>query len=365
MSRSRRSHPSTLRQRGVFLSHNRDPQLEPENTPLTQGARSLPWMAAVVLVLVALPAAAHEVRPAYLELSEIGDGVFRVLWKVPTQGEMGLPLVPSFPAGCAPTSEGNIVRTASFVAERWTMLCSEGVIGGKIGIENLEITLTDVLVRLDFLDSGAQTARLRPNSPTFVVPAEPSLLEVAHSYLLLGIEHILFGIDHLLFVFALLMIVEGKRKLIYTVTAFTVSHSITLALATLGLVHVPGAPVEAVIALSILFLATEIVHGRRGRPTLTHSRPWLVAFAFGLLHGFGFAGALSEVGLPESAIPVALLLFNVGVEVGQVLFIAAALATWGLVMRLPVRWPENAWAVPTYGIGIVAAYWTIERIVAF
>ena len=319
----------------------------------------------ILLALSALPCFGHEVRPAYLELSEVQPRLFRVLWKVPVQGARGLPLAPRFPAECGAASPVNTVRGPSFLQERWTIRCPEGLIGRTIAIENLEITLTDALVRLEFLDSGSQTARLKPNAPEFVVPAEPSLGEVARAYFLLGVEHILFGVDHLLFVFALLMIVQGSRKILYTVTAFTASHSLTLALATLGWVRVPGAPVEAVIALSILFLATEIVHGRSGRVTLTHRRPWLVAFAFGLLHGFGFAGALSEVGLPESAIPIALLLFNVGVEAGQILFIAAVFAARAAAKPLPIRWPEKAWAVPTYAIGALAAYWTVERIAAF
>ena len=215
----------------------------------------------VLLALSALPGLGHEVRPAYLELSEVQPGLFRVLWKVPVQGALRLPLVPRFPPSCRPATQVNSLSTASFLVERWTLRCPEGLIGGEISIENLELTLTDALVRMEFLGSGSQTARLRPNAPEFIVPAEPSLGEVARAYLLLGVEHILLGVDHLLFVFALLMIVDGARKIFYTVTAFTVAHSLTLALATLGWVHVPGAPVEAVIALSILFLATEIVHG--------------------------------------------------------------------------------------------------------
>jgi hydrogenase/urease accessory protein HupE len=184
---------------------------------------------------------------------------------------------------------------------------------------------------------------------------------------MLGVEHILLGIDHLLFVLALLMIVAGWRKLVATVTAFTLAHSITLAAATLGWVHVPQAPVEAVIALSILFVAAEIVHWKQGRPGITRRKPWLVAFTFGLLHGFGFAGALTEIGLPEHAIPLALLFFNLGVEAGQLLFIGAVFAAWAVLSRIP--WPERvleqAWRVPVYVIGALAGFWTIERIAGF
>jgi hydrogenase/urease accessory protein HupE len=192
---------------------------------------------------------------------------------------------------------------------------------------------------------------------------------VARAYLRLGTEHIWGGIDHLLFILALLIVVKGTRRLVATVTAFTLAHSLTLAAATLGFVHVPQAPIEAAIALSIVFVACEIVHSRQNRPGLTERWPWLVAFAFGLLHGFGFASALNEVGLPQNAIPVALLFFNLGVEVGQLLFIAAVLAVIALTRKLarsftvsPPRW---AWRLPPYAIGGVAAFWLIQRLAAF
>ena len=192
---------------------------------------------------------------------------------------------------------------------------------------------------------------------------------MAATYLRLGVEHILFGIDHLLFVLALLILVQGGRRLLVTVTAFTLAHSLTLADATLGLVRMPQRPVEAVIALSIMFVATEIVRGREGRPGLRAERPWMVAFTFGLLHGFGFAGALREVGLPQQAIPVALLFFNVGVELGQLMFIASVLAVAAVARRIAQRValprPAWAWRVPAYAIGTVTAYWTIERVVQF
>jgi hydrogenase/urease accessory protein HupE len=195
--------------------------------------------------------------------------------------------------------------------------------------------------------------------------ATPGLSALAYTYLALGVEHILLGIDHLLFILALLMIVRGRRRMLLAITAFTVSHSITLALASLGVVHVSGAPVEAVIALSIVFLATEIVHGKQGRPGLTERRPWVVAFVFGLLHGLGFAGALAEIGLPENAIPLSLFFFNVGVEIGQLLFVALVLALALLGRRLAAWRPEQIGPLPAYGIGAVAAYWTIERITGF
>ena len=181
----------------------------------------------------------------------------------------------------------------------------------------------------------------------------------------LGVEHILLGIDHLLFVLALLLVVKGWRKLIGTITAFTIAHSITLVLATLDLVHIPGPPVEAVIALSIVFVAAEIIRSRQGKPGLTERWPWVVAFTFGLLHGFGFAGALSEVGLPQTSIPIALLMFNVGVEAGQLLFVSAMLVVYLASSRIPIKVPEWGWRLPPYAIGSIAAFWMVERIVGF
>ncbi len=207
------------------------------------------------------------------------------------------------------------------------------------------------------------------SAPSFLVEAAPSALEVARTYLLLGVEHILLGIDHLLFILGLLILVEGTRRLIVTVTAFTLAHSLTLAGATLGFVHVPGPPVEAAIALSIMFVAAEIVRSREGTTGLAEKYPWIISFAFGLLHGFGFASALSEIGLPQAHIPLALLLFNVGVEIGQLLFIASAFAVIALARqfarRIAVPQPAWAWRVPPYAIGSAAAFWIIQRITAF
>jgi hydrogenase/urease accessory protein HupE len=224
-------------------------------------------------------------------------------------------------------------------------------------------------VRLERADGSVQLGRVLPLDPRFVVTASPDAFEVVQTYTVLGIEHILTGFDHLLFVLALVILVKGVRRLIATVTAFTVAHSLTLVAATLGWVHVPGPPVEAAIALSIMFVAAEIVHSRQGMNGLTERFPWIVAFTFGLLHGFGFASALSQVGLPQTAIPVALLFFNVGVEIGQLLFIAFVFAVIALARQVLRRFampqPAWTWRVPPYAIGSVAAFWAIQRIVAF
>ena len=332
-------------------------------------------MKRALLILILLTAFspgvfAHEVRPAYLELRQTGSETYDALWKVPGLGDdLRLGLYVELPANCTNVAEprGSMVNSA--FAERWTVKCAGGLSGGTVHIAGLSGTATDVLVRLERTDGSTQVTRLTPSAPSFVVETAPSALEVARTYLVLGVEHILFGVDHLLFVLALFILVKGTRRLIATVTAFTVAHSLTLAAATLGYVHVPGPPVEAGIALSIVFVATEIVHSRQGRSGLTEKFPWIVAFTFGLLHGFGFASALSEVGLPQSAIPVALLFFNVGVEIGQLLFIASIFAITGLArqvaQRIGVSQPTWAWRIPAYAIGSISAFWVIQRISVF
>jgi hydrogenase/urease accessory protein HupE len=249
--------------------------------------------------------------------------------------------------------------------EKAIFKCSGGLVGKTVTIDGLSTTLTDVLARVEHPDGTTQVARLTPAAPSFVVEAVPGALAIASTYLVLGVNHILLGIDHLLFVLALLILVNDTRKLIWTITAFTAAHSLTLAAATLGFVQVPQSPVEAVIALSIVFVASEIVHVSQGRPGLTQRRPWIVAFVFGLLHGFGFAGALNEIGLPEQSIPLALLLFNVGVELGQLGFIGVVLLLYFVLKKYTLKAPQWASQVPAYLIGSIAAYWTIERTVGF
>jgi HupE / UreJ protein len=310
-------------------------------------------------------AGAHEIRPGYLELRETAPDEFAVLWKVPARGDERFGLRPVLPAHCVTEGPARGSFTGDAYVERLTARCDGAIAGARIAIDGLADTMTDVLVRIERASGAAQAIRLTPAAPSFVVEAVPGRLDVARTYLALGVEHILLGFDHLLFVLALLLLVGPTRRLVSTVTAFTVAHSLTLAAATLGLVHVPPQPVEASIALSIAFVAAELVHARQGVLSLTEQRPWVVAFAFGLLHGLGFAGALSEVGLPAQAIPVALLFFNVGVEIGQLLFIAAVLLVLALARRTGARAPAWAWRVPAYAIGAVAAFWTIERVAAF
>jgi hydrogenase/urease accessory protein HupE len=243
--------------------------------------------------------------------------------------------------------------------------CPGGLIGETIFIDGLSTTLTDVLVRVERSDASSQVMRLTPSAPAAVIEAAPTWQKIAATYLGLGVDHILRGIDHLLFVLALLLLVGRWRPLVATVTSFTVAHSLTLGAAILGFVHVPQQPVEAVIALSIVFVAAEIVRRTRGQPSLAQRWPWAIAFVFGLLHGLGFAGALSEIGLPEQAIPVALLFFNVGVELGQLLFVGSFVVLAVLARRVAL--PMSPWTarLSAYGIGAVAAFWTIERVAGF
>jgi hydrogenase/urease accessory protein HupE len=328
-------------------------------------------MKAALLCLALLPAfAPHEVRPAYLQLRQTGPETYDAFWKVPGLGDnLRLGLYVELPPGCTNITEPRAVMVDNAYIERWTVRCAGGLTGGTIHIAGLVSTTTDVLVRLERLDGTTQVRRLTPSAASFVVEAAPGAMQAAGMYLVLGVDHILGGIDHLLFVLALLILVRGTRRLIATVTAFTLAHSLTLASATLGFVHVPGPPVEAAIALSIVFVAAEIMHSRQGKAGWTERFPWIVAFTFGLLHGFGFASALHEVGLPQAAIPVALLCFNVGVELGQLMFIASVFATIALVRRvtrrLAVAQPAWAWRVPPYAIGSVSVFWIIQRIAAF
>jgi hydrogenase/urease accessory protein HupE len=320
---------------------------------------------ALLLTLLSFAAFADVFRPAYLELREIGGDQYDVLWKVPAQGDARLAVTVRLPADARQISKPQgFFNEGSFI-ERWRIERPGGLTGATLRVEGIAAAVTDVIVRIERQDGTSQVERLLPARPEFTVQAATGVGEVAWSYFVLGVEHILGGIDHLLFVLALLLIVRGGRRIVATITAFTVAHSITLVAATLGWVHVPGPPVEATIALSIVFVAAEVVHGLRGKPGLTARAPWVVAFTFGLLHGFGFAGALAQVGLPQKAIPVALLMFNVGVEVGQLLFVGAVLAVHAGLRRLPIgRAPWAAQAVP-YAIGSVAMFWVIERIAAF
>ncbi len=321
---------------------------------------------AFALLCLAPHALADVFRPGYLELREVDAETYDVLWRVPAQAEnVRLGIAVRLPSDSETLGEPRGAYHAGAWTERWRTRRPAGLVGQKIHIDGLAGLSADVIARVERLDGSSQVERLGPASPSFVVAAPAGKLEVARAYLVLGFEHILGGFDHLLFVTALLLIVRGARRVIATITAFTIAHSITLALATLGVVHVPGPPVEAAIALSIVFVAAELAHGLRGRPGVTSRAPWLVAGSFGLLHGLGFAGALAEVGLPERAIPLALLSFNVGVELGQLAFVGALSVAAVALARLGVRRPRWGESLPAYAIGSLASFWVIERVADF
>jgi len=329
-------------------------------------------LACVLVLFVAsvAPALADEFRPAYLQLKQIDATTYDVLWRFPAlDANTTLRLQPVFPDGTQELTERSRSYASNAAVLRWRIRVDGGMAGKAVEFPQLPGSRVDVLVRLERADGTEQLGRVLPVDPRFTVTSSPRHLDVVKTYTLLGIGHILLGFDHLLFVLALLLIVDGTRRLIAAITAFTIAHSITLALASLGVLHVPGPPVEALIALSIVFVAAEIVHGRQGRPGLTQQYPWIVAFAFGLLHGLGFASALAEVGLPRNSIPLALLFFNVGVEIGQLIFIAAALLliAAGTRVAASMRWrsPSWFWRVPPYAIGGIASYWVFERVTGF
>ena len=319
------------------------------------------------LLLVFLPAytaSAHEVRPAYLELREEKADQFSVTWKTPMLGDARLALEPEFSGDVKAVTPMTTRKVAGAAVQTWT-LRAQALRRQTVRIRALEGTMTDALVRMEFVDGTSWTERLTPQQPITVIPAQQGRFSVAGVYLKLGVEHILTGVDHLLFILALIIITRGGWKLVKTVTAFTVSHSITLTAATLGFVHVPQRPVEAVIALSIVFVACEIVHRRQKCSGLTERWPWIVALTFGLLHGLGFAGALSEVGLPQGHIPLALLFFSVGVEIGQLIFIAAVVSLVAVIRRVRIPVPRWGEFVPPYAIGTVAMFWIIQRVALF
>lgn len=307
---------------------------------------------------------AHEIRPAYLQITQIDDQNYQVLWKVPAMGDMVLKIYPEFDSGFKLSENGLAKPATEFVINNYLLTGQSDLSGSNLTIVNLKKTMVDVLVSITYLNGENTTLMLHPKTPSVILPGKTRKWQVVQSYTILGIEHIWFGIDHLLFVLALIIITTGFKKIVKTITAFTLAHSITLSLAVLGYANLPGPPVEAVITLSIVFLAYEMVKLHHGKPSLTAQKPWLVAFSFGLLHGFGFAGALTEVGLPQSEIPLALAFFNIGVELGQIVFVVAVSAIL-YVLALKKDWPLVAKKVPAYAIGTLAAFWTIERVIGF
>ena len=319
---------------------------------------------ALLAFLIAAPVAAHEVRPAYLELTERTDGRLDVLWKQPSQGMLVVPIRPVISGGLIDRKPDGTEAAVNFEIRRWQGIDLKGLglDRREVRIAGLEQTITDTLVLVHFHNGDQAQQVLTPAAPAFVIDAHAGAAVPA--YLMLGIEHILTGIDHLLFVFGLLLLSAGWRQLLKTITAFTVAHSITLAATALKLIQVNPQLIEAMVAYSILFLAVELVRKQRGKDGLTQRQPWLVAFGFGLLHGAAFAGALKQIGLPEGNIPASLLLFNVGVEIGQLLFVGTAMLAIAVLarLRLPPATPRLAWTSASYAIGSFAMFWFLERL---
>lgn len=307
---------------------------------------------------------AHEIRPAYLQIQQVEHEKFEVLWKIPVLNGRVPKINPQLPKGFDLKLEKE-EKLADAYIYRYTANYSNPLNGKKISIAGLEMSLIDVLVQIDLLDNLSYTLMLQPSKSSTLIPVEPSVGAVFLLYLKLGIEHILIGIDHLLFVLGLLLLVGQLKTLIQTITAFTIAHSFTLALSALGAFSLPQQPVEAVIALSIVFLALEYLRSLDGKNSLTTQNPWIVAFGFGLLHGFGFAGALSEIGLPQQQIPLALLTFNIGVEIGQIAFILFLIAVQKLCLSKFTNMPAWTRKVLPYAIGSLATFWLIERVLAF
>lgn len=332
-------------------------------------------MRLLLLALLALlpgDVKAHALEPGYLELQLLGGDTWRATWRKPQVRGAPMPIDAVLPENCetrrapAPRFDGR-----AFVAQ-WVAVCPGGLAGGVLSIEGLEATSTDTLVRYELEAGKADVRRLTAQETAFTIPAQSGPLAVAANYFVLGVDHILEGADHLLFVFALLLLIRDRWRLVGAITAFTVAHSLTLGAATLGWLVIPSPPVEVFVALSIMYLAAELVAKPDGQARLSERYPWIVSFAFGLLHGLGFASALVEIGLPESDVPLALLAFNLGVEAGQLLFVAVILViAWIAAKLVPplmafARKPGGLALVGAgYAIGGVSAYWVIERMASF
>ena len=323
------------------------------------------FLAALLVCVVVPSASAHEVRPALLRITQQTDGRYEVLWKQPAAGALAVRLVPRISGGLldGPPAEVQSAPNAQISVWKHVDAGKAGLDGRTISVEGLEQTITDVLLTVTLNNGDRLSEILKPEAPTLTVQMEKLGLPVL-SYVTLGIEHILTGIDHLMFVLGLVLLVSNRRTLIKTITAFTVAHSLTLAAATLGVIHPTPALVEALVALSIVFVAVELTRHYRGFSGLTVRTPWLIAFTFGLLHGAAFAGALAQVGLPPNDIPLSLLLFNIGVEIGQLLFVAAVLAVIWLLRRAAPRLPAWTRWIPPYAVGSFASFWFLERLQA-
>ena len=334
--------------------------------------RRRPFQSALIAGALALAligpgaAAAHPLAPALLELRSGEEGLAEVAWKTSRLKPRGADIRPILPSECPAVSDPVVEEDEQSVTLVWNIQCpgNEGLVGRQIAISGLEATRIDVLVRVTLADQRVVSTVLHAGDSEFRVPAKPEKSQVVKAYAQLGFEHILTGPDHLLFVLGLILLVIGWRPLLKTVTAFTVGHSLTLSVVALGLVRVPSSLIEVLIAGSVLLLAVELTTRNRARPSLLRRKPWLMALGFGLLHGMGFAGALAEIGLPDDEIPLALFSFNIGIELGQLAFVAVILAGAALLRAPLARAPLWVLRAPAYAIGSLAVYWMLERTAA-
>ena len=328
------------------------------------GVRVRGLLLALIVLAGAAPARAHQFAPALLEIDEVSAGEAAVRWKQPAVRVQGSQLRPVLPVECEGLGDPEVQKEGTGIRASWKIRCPGGLTGKSVGVEGIAGSQADVLLRITLRDGRRLRHVLKAETPSFTIDADGSRPGVFKDYARLGVEHIALGWDHLLFVLALVLLVGWGKSLAWTITSFTAGHSVTLALASLGVVHVPQAPIEAAIALSIYVLAVELTSAYQGKRTLTQRAPWAVAGGFGLLHGLGFAGALAEVGLPTAEIPLALFSFNVGIELGQLAFVAAVLLVAVGLRKVPVVWPRWAQTVPAYGIGAMAAFWFLQRAVS-
>jgi hydrogenase/urease accessory protein HupE len=317
-----------------------------------------------------VPAHAHEVRPGYIEITEVARDSFDIVWKQPVRSAganavAGLGLRPVFPENCARLGDSRMRRLPGALVEKFSLTCYGGLFGQSVGVEGLQRTITDVLVQLALIEGGRYSLRLTADAPVQTFSGGGTFLM---AYFGLGVEHLVLGLDHILFVLGLVLLVQGWRSLIWVITAFTVAHSLTLGISLLTTVQVSGPVVEAIIALSILFVAIELTRAPAARSLLASRYPQSVAFVFGLLHGFGFAGVLSNIGVPRDAALPALGLFNLGIEVGQLMIVAACLL---FGTRLAHMLDDNAAQypravavsrqLPVLLLGGLSVYWLIDR----
>ncbi|THD59897.1 HupE/UreJ family protein [Phenylobacterium sp.] len=324
--------------------------------------RLLAALALLFGLLAGRAAFAHEVRPAYLEIDQTGPSTYTAIWKQPVMGDVAIHLIPHLSNGWLDQPPGDQYATGGFLIRQWTVTAAgpSPLAGRTLSIEGLQDTITDVFVRIRLKNGEGVDTIVRPEAPQFRIDLKAGAPTAVSAFLLLGVEHILTGPDHLLFVLGLLLIVRDRWMLLKTVSAFTVAHSLTLAAATLGHIQLSTPLLNALIALSILFVAPEALRAARGGTSLTIRYPWIVAFAFGLLHGMGFANGLSTLGLEKGALLGALALFNVGVEIGQLMFLAVVLALIRAFRLMQLTWPRPVAALPAYAIGALGAMWTFQ-----